>query len=110
MRGEMCAETLPTRMVQTLAQAIAVHVGRAPGRLPRVVGYARGIGLCLGWDEARLLVLEVASLLHDAGELVAPQWAVALARDGRPGPAYLLVGHDRPRWKPTCHRHRRALG
>ena len=96
MRGEMCAETLPTRMVQTLAQAIAAHVGRAPGRLPRVVGYARGIGLCLGWDEARLLVLEVASLLHDAGELVAPQWAVALARDGRPGPAqwnaHVLIG------------------
>ena len=92
----MCAETLPLRMVQTLAQAIAAHVGRAPGRLPHVAHYAREIGLCLRWDEARLGALEVASLLHDVGELVAPRWALALPEDGRPGPAqwnaHVLVG------------------
>ena len=87
MSGDIRSETRPWRMAQTLAQAIAVHVGRAPGRLPRVVHYARGIGLCLGWDEARLRALEVAALLHDVGELVAPRWAAALLRDGRPGPA-----------------------
>jgi diguanylate cyclase (GGDEF)-like protein len=96
MNGDSCAETLPLRMVQALAQAIAAHVGRAPGRLPRVAQYARGIGLCLGWDEARLRALEVAALLHDVGELAAPRWAVALPRDGQPGPAqwnaHVLVG------------------
>jgi diguanylate cyclase (GGDEF)-like protein len=96
MSGDSCAETVPLRMVQTLAQAIAAHVGRSPSRLPRVAQYAREIGLCLGWDEARLRALQVASLLHDVGELAAPRWAVALPRDGRPGPArwnaHVLVG------------------
>jgi diguanylate cyclase (GGDEF)-like protein len=96
MNGDTCAETPLLRMVQTLAQAIAAHVGRAPSRLPRLAGYAREIGLCLGWDETRLRALEVAALLHDAGELAAPRWAVAPPRDRRPGPpqwnAHVLVG------------------
>jgi GGDEF domain-containing protein len=91
MHGDSCAETLPWRMVQTLAQAIAARAGRAPGRLPRVAHYAREIGLRLGWEEARLRALLVASLLHDAGELAAPTWAAALLPDGQPG---------LPQWNP----------
>jgi diguanylate cyclase (GGDEF)-like protein len=84
MQGDSCAETLPWRMLQTLAQAIAARMGRQCGRLPRVAYYAREIGLVLGWDEARLGVLRAASILHDAGELAAPAWGAAPAPAGRP--------------------------
>jgi diguanylate cyclase (GGDEF)-like protein len=96
MHGESCADPLPWRIAQSLAQAIAARVGRAPGRLPRVAYYAREIGLCLGWDEPRLRALQAASILHDAGELASPAWVLALAQDVRHRPAslnaHVLVG------------------
>jgi len=84
MHGDSCAEALPWQIAQTLAQAIAARVGRAPGRLPRVARYAREIGLRLGWNESRLRELRVASILHDAGELAAPVWVLAPEGEGRP--------------------------
>jgi diguanylate cyclase (GGDEF)-like protein len=96
MHGESCADPLPWRMAQSLAQAIAARVGRAPGRLLRVAHYARQVALCLGWDEPRLRALRVASILHDAGELANPAWVLALAQDVRHRPAslnaHVLVG------------------
>lgn len=85
MQGDSCVETLPWRMLQALAQAMAARVGRLPGRLPRVAHYACEIGLRLGWEETRLRALRVAALLHDAGELAAPGWTV-VPPDARPVP------------------------
>jgi len=96
MHGESCTDPLPWRIAQTLALAMAARVGRVPGRLPRVADYAREIGLCLGWSELRLRDLQVASILHDAGELASPAWMLALEQDVRHRPAssnaHVLVG------------------
>jgi len=93
MQGDPCVKTLPWRMVQALAQAMAARVGRLPGRLPRLAHYANEIGQRLGWEETRLRALRVAALLHDAGELAAPAWTVA-PPDARPVPwkAHVLAG------------------
>jgi len=93
MQGDSCVETLPWRMIQALAQAMAARGGRLPERLPRVAYYAREIGVRLGWEETRLQALRVAALLHDAGELAAPAWAVA-PPDVRPvaWTAHVLAG------------------
>ena len=63
--------------LETLALAIEANGSHRPGHLWRARLYAAELARRLEWDRARLEELELAAVLHDAGELAVPQTILA---------------------------------
>ncbi len=81
---EASAAQVKQALTATVAALSATTELRDPytaGHQRRVAELAGAIAAGLGWDEARVEMLETAGLLHDVGKLVVP--AEILARPGR---------------------------
>src|SRR5581483_3237999 len=66
-RAEVQAAYVTT--VKVLAAAIETRDAYTGGHVERVAEYSVAIGRALGWDEDRLMTLELGALLHDVGKI-----------------------------------------